>query len=660
MSLFHKLNGQSSKVDSLKSILSNSKNDTLSVKLLNEISFEYWDINPGEGLINGRKALALAEKLNLKSEIAEAYSNIGRSYRRMTILTKALEYSFKSLKLYEDLNDQHGIASNLVNIGNTYRVQKDYGQALDYLTRALKINIDLKDEIWMARNLNSIGNVYKDIGDYQKTIEYYSRSLAVAQKINNTDRIAAATTNLGSVYGLLKEYDKALENDFKALKIYKILGKTVGSSECFINIAKVNLDIHREKKQSSNFRNTSITTFSNLQLAKLYTDSALWQDKQSGHLEGQLWDYKILFDVYSEMRDHQNALNAYQIYVTIKDSISNEESNRRIAQIEKNNEEDIKQKEIEIQKLQLQAAEKERIYFILGLIFLGGMGGLIAKSLVTTRKQKKLIEEKNIETLAQKKIIEEKNKDITDSITYAQRIQQAKLPLESEIYLNLTNSFVLYKPKDIVSGDFYYFQKKENLIFLAAADCTGHGVPGALMSMIGSDKLEEAVIVSNNTSTILKHLNRAIKNSLRQSESDESTRDGMDIAFCAIDLSTKTVNFSGAFRPLWIIKKGGAELIEIPATKKAIAGLTPDDQEFESHSLNMDHGDTMYISTDGYADQFSGKTGRKLMTKKFKELLISIQDKTMIQQKKHLLEFHEAWREGIEQVDDILIIGIRF
>ncbi len=145
MSPFYKLNGQSSKVDSLKSILSNSKNDTLSVKLLNEISFEYWDINPGEGLINGRKALALAEKLNLKSEIAEAYSNIGRSYRRMTILTKALEYSFKSLKLYEDLNDQHGIASNLVNIGNTYRVQKDYGQALDYLTRALKINLDLVD-----------------------------------------------------------------------------------------------------------------------------------------------------------------------------------------------------------------------------------------------------------------------------------------------------------------------------------------------------------------------------------------------------------------------------------------------------------------------------------------------------------------------------------
>jgi sigma-B regulation protein RsbU (phosphoserine phosphatase) len=267
--------------------------------------------------------------------------------------------------------------------------------------------------------------------------------------------------------------------------------------------------------------------------------------------------------------------------------------------------------------------------------------------------------ETNKELAIQKDLIEEKNKEITDSINYAKRIQQAKLPAREEISASLPQSFVLYKPKSIVSGDFYFFHRKGKLAFIASADCTGHGVPGAFMSMIGSEVLDDAVSQSSDTSEILKLLNRGIRTSLHQSESDESTRDGMDIALCSIDTERRVVKFAGANRPLWIIRDGQSVVEEIKATKHAIGGFTHDSQVFESHEVALQPNDTVYIATDGYADTFSGKNSKKLTTKKFKEILVSMQDKPMSLQEKILDDYIEQWKDGTEQVDDILVIGVR-
>ncbi|MBC7861641.1 MAG: SpoIIE family protein phosphatase [Bacteroidia bacterium] len=258
-----------------------------------------------------------------------------------------------------------------------------------------------------------------------------------------------------------------------------------------------------------------------------------------------------------------------------------------------------------------------------------------------------------------KRLLEEKNHEIIDSINYAKRIQQARLPKKEDIYSALSNSFVLFKPKDIVSGDFYYFHKKNALIFIASADCTGHGVPGALMSMVGSEKLEDAVSQTNDTSIILNILNKGIKTSLRQSEHTESTRDGMDIAICAINLESRIVKYAGANRPLWIIRNGASIVEEIKATKAAIGGITEDKQKFDSHELQLMEGDTIYLFTDGFADQFGGLSGKKLMTKKFKEILLKIQGMQLNEQEQFLDGFIENWKAGTEQVDDILVIGLR-
>jgi serine phosphatase RsbU (regulator of sigma subunit) len=259
-----------------------------------------------------------------------------------------------------------------------------------------------------------------------------------------------------------------------------------------------------------------------------------------------------------------------------------------------------------------------------------------------------------------KLLVEEKNRDITDSINYAKLIQQAKLPKKETIYASLPGCFVLFHPKDIVSGDFYFFHKKNNFIFIGVADCTGHGVPGAFMSMIGSEKLTEAIAHTSDTSEILKYLNKGIKNSLQQSDSAGSSRDGMDIAMCRIDMENGTVKYAGANRPLWVIRKGNSTVEEIKGTKTAIAGFTGDDQDFQSHEVKLVAGDTFYLTTDGYADQFGGQKGKKIMTRKLKEILIDIQVKPMPDQMNYLENFMENWKTGQEQVDDILIIGVRF
>jgi serine phosphatase RsbU (regulator of sigma subunit) len=259
----------------------------------------------------------------------------------------------------------------------------------------------------------------------------------------------------------------------------------------------------------------------------------------------------------------------------------------------------------------------------------------------------------------QKKLIELKNTEITDSINYALRIQQAQLPDKKEIYTHLPDSFILFKPKDIVSGDFYFFQEKGDLLFIAAADCTGHGVPGALMSMLGAEKLNEAVLQSSDTSEILTRLNKGIKTSLRQSGADDATRDGMDIALCHIKLAERVVSYAAANRPIWIIRKGQKEVEEIKATKKAIGGFTDDTQHFDTHEIKLQPGDTFYIFSDGYADTFGGPDGKKLTTKKFRQILIDIQDKPMQEQEHYLNLFINNWKAATELIDDILVIGVR-
>ena len=288
---------------------------------------------------------------------------------------------------------------------------------------------------------------------------------------------------------------------------------------------------------------------------------------------------------------------------------------------------------------------------------------LSAKTIAQEKEKQQLLADQNnmLEDQVKQRTLElqHKNQEITDSIQYASRIQKALLVDKKTIDESIKNQFILFKPKDIVSGDFYFFAKKEQHIFLAAADCTGHGVPGSLMSMIGHEKLQNALSMSLEPGKILQLINKGIKETLNQKNNETATRDGMDIALTRIDILKNEVIYSGANRPLWFIRAGNNEIQEIKATKKAIAGFTDDSEIFEEHNVSFSSGDTYYIFSDGYADQF-GQNGKKLMTKKFKEILLSIQHLQLKEQEKFLNDYIENWRAGQEQVDDILVIGVRF
>jgi serine phosphatase RsbU (regulator of sigma subunit) len=287
-------------------------------------------------------------------------------------------------------------------------------------------------------------------------------------------------------------------------------------------------------------------------------------------------------------------------------------------------------------------------------------------------ENERVLEQKVVErteqVVKQKEEIEEKTKEleiifkqVTDSIHYAKRIQEAILPPLNLVKTILPESFILYKPKDIVSGDFYWAAESEDGFLIACVDCTGHGVPGAFMSLIGKENLDKAVVKTNSPKQLLQELNKGVKKSLNQNGSNLN-RDGMDAAIVRIENEENGISkvfYSGANRPIWIIKKAEGVLEEIKATKQAIGGFTPDDQEFVEHELLLKKGDSIFISTDGFADQFGSDKNKKMTTKRFKDLLHSVNAYNSMQQKQKLEKFFDDWKGAQEQLDDLLVIGIK-
>lgn len=276
------------------------------------------------------------------------------------------------------------------------------------------------------------------------------------------------------------------------------------------------------------------------------------------------------------------------------------------------------------------------------------------------------VEERTAEVVRQKEEIESQRvklehlyNEVTDSIKYAKRIQEAILPPEAYVKNVLPNSFVLFKPKDIVSGDFYWVEKVGSKVFFAAVDCTGHGVPGAFMSIVGYNLLKQIVKDESDPGKILTELSKGVKDTLHQGLEEGSSKDGMDIALCSYDIKTKTLQYAGAYNPLYLVRNG--ELFETKADKFPIGGALKDSEHrtYTSHTFQLQPNDTVYIFSDGYADQFGGEKGKKFMVKQFRQLILSIQDKSMEEQKRYLNYIIEQWRGGHEQVDDILVMGMR-
>ena len=528
-------------------------------------------------------------------------------------------------------------------IGSVYADMGDI-KAIDYFSKAIEREEKAGDKNALSVHYGYLGNFYKDqFKNYNKALNFFSKALAYCEELGEENRASFWLGNTGSILVILAEE--------KGISSFRRDSLRDSAMNYFLRALKITERIENKRWQAALLNS----------IGSLHTSNGKYRDAEDcltaslsisndiQNLPNIIEAEKLLSDLYDSMGNTQLAFDHFKLYIAARDSLNSEENAKSLTLVETKYLQDKKDLIIEEDKRR----QKLITYSVsAGLFLVLLLAIFILRSYRQKKKSNILLSEKN-------KIIEEKNKDITDSIVYAKRIQQAKLPNKDDIYSSLSQCFILFKPKDIVSGDFYFFHRNEKLVFIASADCTGHGVPGAFMSMIGSEKLDDAFAHSNDLSQILSYLNRGIKTALKQSESDDSTRDGMDIALCAVNIRERTVNYAGANRPLWIVRSGATAIEEIKATKKAIGGLTDDNQHFDSHEIQLQAGDTFYIFTDGYADTFSGKDDKKLTTKKFKDILLSIQDKKMKEQEAYLDNFIEEWKGGTEQVDDILVIGVR-
>ena len=265
------------------------------------------------------------------------------------------------------------------------------------------------------------------------------------------------------------------------------------------------------------------------------------------------------------------------------------------------------------------------------------------------------------EIQAQRDLVMRQKEEITDSIHYAKRIQRAVIPTDTMAASLLPDHFILFRPRDIVSGDFYWMTKKDGKIIIVAADCTGHGVPGAFMSMLGVSFLNEIVnkLDKPEAHIILNNLRNYVKITLDQTGKEGEAKDGMDIALTIFDPEKMTVEFAGAYNPLYVCRPGEAEIIEIKADKMPIGIYIKEKDSFTNNLVELKKGDNFYIFSDGYVSQFGGEDGRKFMSKKFKEVLMTIYQRPMLEQRDILDRMLDDWRGAIPQVDDILVIGVR-
>jgi len=277
----------------------------------------------------------------------------------------------------------------------------------------------------------------------------------------------------------------------------------------------------------------------------------------------------------------------------------------------------------------------------------------------TVKIRTKELAEKHIESENNRLLVEEKNKEIIDSINYAKRLQDSILPQNELIKELFPESFILYRPKDIVSGDFYWAKKHNDLNLIAAVDCTGHGVPGAFMSFIGANGLNAAVDEKQlaNTGKILDELNNSVHKSLNKATSEENVRDGMDLSLCSFDLKNMKLDFSGAKNAIYLIRDGS--LTQHKGDKIAVGSFIPGEQNFSNKEIDLQKGDQIYLFSDGYPDQFGGLKGKKFMYKQFREKITEFSILSMKDQKTRLEQTMDAWMGSFDQIDDILIIGIK-
>ena len=631
-----------------------SKNDTLISDSYYSLSifFRYLS-NYDESIFNSKKAIEHAKKVNALRQIVNAEKSLGITYTEQGNYSLAIEIFYKQLFQARNRKDTNEIAQISTNLANVYFYQELYPKALSYFEEAYKCAVDMKSEFGQSLLLGNIGGVYQKLNQFDLALDYYNKSNEIAQKIEDYEGLGANYGNISSTYYTLEKYDQALDYRLKSLKIKEEMNNLYGISQSWNELGK----IYQMKK--------------NIQKGLTYSTKALDLAEQIGAKDLVKEVHETIYKMYTDINNPTKAFIHFKKFIELRDSLFNESNRKKDMRTELNflfqkqlltdsieqaKKVEIFNQKVEAEQYKVASQKKLTLVFSIGFVLMMILAVFIFKEYRAKKKSYLVIQQQKIEVEKQKQLVEEKNKEISDSITYAKRIQEAILPSRYSLTEHLKNGFVLYKPKDIVSGDFYWMENYKNHIYFAAADCTGHGVPGAMVSVVCANALSKALLEENQTETgkLLDRTRELVVE--RFTKNDENVKDGMDISLCRI--SNNQLQWSGANNPLWIIRKNGKEVEEIKANKQPI-GKTDNSSPFTAHEIQLNPEDTIYIFTDGFADQFGGEKGKKFMYKQLKELLLTIQHLKMDEQREKLNQAFINWQGSQEQVDDVCIIGVR-
>jgi len=569
------------------------------------------------------EAIRLAGRRQLANR-ANAYNHIGQIALRQGRYNIAMEYFPKALNIRIQLNDREGRASSYRNIGAAYQMGGYFEQAQKHYNNSMNLYASLNNDIGRAECLNNLGGLRIAQNRPQEALEYYLESEKIFNIAGNKNQLWNIFYNIGSTFQLMNEIEQAQEYYSKMLQLSQELNSPSTLAETYRIMGNFYDFIQQSDSAVYYYGKAIEIAHLNGLFSVLYI--AL---EERGRLHAIAGRYR---EAYTDMRAYNFAY----------DEVHNREMIRAFTQRRMQFEFDMQQQE------QLFRNRIQRIVIIgLSIIaFLVGMVGVV--------QYRAYLQKKNDNSL-----LEKQKEEITDSIRYAGMIQKATLPSKEYLDSALPEHFIYYKPRDIVSGDFYWIDSRNDCIIVAVADCTGHGVPGAIVSMLGITTLTKIAgkMETPKADEILNELREEIIRLLNPVGSADKRQDGMDIALAIIHTGSREIEFAGAYNPLYLISDG--QLIEKKANRMPVGLYVKQNEAFTADRFNYKSGDTIYMFSDGYADQFGGDDGVKFKTKKLKSLLFSANEQSMEEQARIIDETHRQWKGAHRQLDDILVIGIR-
>ncbi|MGZ3919679.1 MAG: tetratricopeptide repeat protein [Bacteroidia bacterium] len=704
------LRAQQPKFDSLLYVINTAKEDTNKAKAFISLS----DICDEKDILKyAEPGLELSQKLGYKKGIAKTLNNIGYNYFIKGNSAKAEEYWFKALKMAEEIKDNNDISTMLNNIAFIYDLEGKIEKSLDYYLKSLAIREKMGDKLLLANSYNNLALLYGKLENYTKALEYNFKTLHLLESVRDEHGVAKSLSNIGIIYATQKKNEEAIKYYKKSLNIRNRIKDSLGAADVMVNIGTYYCDkglndtalyfyshaLRIKSKIDDKVAMASILTGiasvylrkNNYSAAEEYGNKAWALSKELGYPVNIRDVSKVLSQVYKYQKKYKQAYDMQVWFKNMSDSVNKTEIANSL--VKKQMQYDFEKKETatraEQEKKDILAEEEKQLQrtiiysaisglflvLLLAIFIYRGYRQKQKDNIVITHQKEEVVKAK-ILIEHQKELVDEKQKEILDSIHYAKRIQNALLASDALLEINLNgrdNYFVYFNPKDIVSGDFYWAttvnrkQKTDGsepsgiqansdcrLFYLAVCDSTGHGVPGAFMSLLNMGFLSEAIKEKDiySPDEVLNYVRRRLVESI----SSEGQKDGFDGILMCINKSTGKVTYAASNNNPVIISCNSLSFL--PADKMPV-GQGESMNPFTLNTIDCKAGDQLYLYTDGYADQFGGPKGKKFKYKQLDEVLLNNHHLSLSNQSQNLKSTFEKWKGDLEQVDDVLVVGIK-